>query len=446
MPSTIGKAYLKSLALLFAGCCLESTGHAGGFAIADQSASAAAHATIGTAAGLADASTAFYNPASITLLERREFQLGLGSGFPRYRYSDSGSTDALGGPMRGSASTDIRTWLVPDFFLVWPLEQRFSVGLAVTSPFGESTGYDPGWVGRYFVTKVKLQTIDTGLVFAGKIGDGWSIGAGVDWQHAHLSRTSAIDFGSICFGTVGPSICSNLGLLPQAADGQARLSGSSSAWGYNLGVLFGGPESIRIGLSYRSKVAHDFQGTASFKVPANAAPLLASGAFQNTVARTSLVFPESLNLGGAFRSTESFTLYGSLTWTRWSRISQFLVQFDNPAQPAQRETLGWKSNTRGGIAIDYRLDSKVTLSSGVAYDPSPVPADRRQAILPDSDKLIVGAGISWNVAPNAYVLASYNYYFLRSARIVENSPAAGTLRGTYSNQLQGLGLSCGARF
>jgi long-chain fatty acid transport protein len=423
-----------------------STVHAGGFAIADQSASSAGHAAAGTAAGLTDASTAFYNPATITLLKRGEIQIGLGVGFPRYNYSDSGSTDTIGGPMHGSTSTDLGTWLVPGVFAVWPLDQRFSAAVAVTSPFGESTGYQPRWVGRYFVTNVKLQTIDVGPVLAGKIADDWSIGAGVDWQHARLTRTSAIDFGSICFGTVGPAICPSLGLLPQAADGGANLSGSSDAWGYNVGLLYNVPEHMRIGLSYRSKVSHDFRGTASFDVPGVAAPLLVGGAFQNTGASSSLVFPESINLGAAYQATENVTLYGSLLWTRWSRIGRFLVQFDNPAQPAELETLAWNNSTRGGVALDYRLSDKLTLSSGIAYDPSPIPADRRQAILPHSDNLIVGAGATWNVAANAYIIVAYNYYFQHRASIEESAQAAGTLRGTYSNRIQGLGLTAGARF
>jgi long-chain fatty acid transport protein len=446
MRSTAKMSRRTLLAAVLVPCCLTTMAHAGGFAIPDQSASAAARATVGLAAGLMDASTTFYNPATLTLLGRQEIQIGLGAGFPRYSYADSGSTDAVGGPMRGGTSTDMDTWLVPDVFAVWPVGQRFWAGLAVTSPFGESTGYDPGWVGRYFVTKVKLQTVDVGLVLAGKIAGGWSLGGGVDWQYARLTRTSAVDFGSICFGTIGPAICPSLGLLPQAADGQAALSGNSNAWGYNVGLLYSVPETLRLGLSYRSKVSHDFRGTATFAVPAVAAPLLAAGAFQDTGASTSLVFPESASLGVAYEATQNVTLYGSLTWTRWSSIDRFLVQFDNPAQPPQLETLGWNDSVRGGLALDYRLSPGVTLSSGVAYDPSPIPADRRQAFLPESDKLIFGAGATWSPTTNAYVIVSYSCYFQRDATIEQSAAAAGTLRGTYSNRVQGLGLSAGIRF
>jgi long-chain fatty acid transport protein len=224
------------------------------------------------------------------------------------------------------------------------------------------------------------------------------------------------------------------------------LSGNSDAWGYNIGMLYSVPDVLRVGLSYRSKVSHDFRGTASFEVPAAAAPLLGTGAFQNTGASSAIVFPESVNLGVAYRATESVTLYGSLTWTNWSRIERFLIRFDNPAQPTQVDTLAWNNSMRGGVALDCRLNEQLTLSSGIAYDASPIPADRRQAFLPDSDKVIFGAGATWNVTTNAYVVASYNYIHLRGASIEQSAPAAGTLRGTYSNRVQGLGLSAGARF
>jgi hypothetical protein len=50
------------------------------------------------------------------------------------------------------------------------------------------------------------------------------------------------------------------------------------------------------------------------------------------------------------------------------------------------------------------------------------------------------------VAANAYIIVAYNYYFQHRASIEESAQAAGTLRGTYSNRIQGLGLTAGARF
>ena len=79
----------RILATAVAALPVAEVAHAGGFAIVEQSASAA-DAGIGAVAGLPDASTVFYNAATISRLGNSELQLGLGVAYPRYDYTDGG--------------------------------------------------------------------------------------------------------------------------------------------------------------------------------------------------------------------------------------------------------------------------------------------------------------------------------------------------------------------
>jgi long-chain fatty acid transport protein len=318
--------------------------------------------------------------------------------------------------------------------------------MAVTSPFGQSIDYDPGWVGRYLVTRAELRTVDIEFALAAKLSAHWSIGGGIDWQNAHLSRTSALDFGAICFGSVGPAGCTALGLVPQGTDGRVNIAGNSNAWGYNLGVLYEIPGSLRVGLTYRAKMMHEFHGDAMFDVPGAAAPLLAGGTFRDTGASSTLTLPETLSVATVYRATDRLSLLASIAWTRWSRIDQLVVTFDNPAQAPTRESLGWKDQARAGIAMDYVLEQPVTLHAGIAWERSPIPADRRLALLPESNQWILGVGATWNISPASYIVAAYNYHSTRDVTITQSAPGAGTLRGVYSIALQGLGVSAGVRF
>ncbi len=420
---------------------------AAGLAVDYQSPSSAARGAVGAAAGLQDASTIFYNPATMTLLERTEGLISFGVVYPRFRYTDKGSVDATGAPMRASGSSKDETWIVPSIFAVLPaLPGGIRAGIAVTAPFGQSITYDRGWPGRYFITDAELKTTNVTVALAWKPADRWSVGGGIDWQHAVLTRAASIDFGAVCFGFLGPSLCPAIGLVPQGADGRVELDASSDAWGYNLGMVYEKRGSFRFGLTYRSPFRQDLRGMAAFEVPAAAKPLLISGAFQDTGVSGTLELPESVSAGLQVTVGPMVDAIIGATWTRWSRIRELLVVFDNPAQPTVQETLEWRDRIRFGAAIEYRPREELTVQSGLAWDPSPITDERRQPLLPDSDWLVFGVGLTWKVTPAVVVATSYNYSYGGLVSVSQTLPLAGTLTGSYKNKIQGIGVSAALRF
>lgn len=68
--------------------------------------------------------------------------------------------------------------------------------------------------------------------------------------------------------------------------------------------------------------------------------------------------------------------------------------------------LGWHLGTllelspATRIGLSYRLDPKWQLRSGLAYDRSPVPADRRTISIPDSDRVWYSAGVGYQIDRN----------------------------------------------
>jgi long-subunit fatty acid transport protein len=50
---------------------------------------------------------------------------------------------------------------------------------------------------------------------------------------------------------------------------------------------------------------------------------------------------------------------GGINWTRWERIKNFVIQFDNAAQPDSITNL-------------YKYTPQLSLKTGIAYDKSPV--------------------------------------------------------------------------
>ena len=432
--------------LMTAALMLPGVGAATGLTVWEQSASAAARGLAGAAAIADDASTVFYNPAGMTRLPKNEIVIALGTVFMRSDFENARGLDAVGTPLRGAADIPNATLYVPSAFGVWAASPNLRVGAGLTSPFGQTVKYNEGWLGRYFSTKTALKTINVSGTVAWRVSPALSVGGGLDYQTANATRRAAIDFGSACFGAIGPAACVASGLLPQTQDGSITLDASSRTWGYNLGILIEPHQGFRFGAAYRSRMNHDLSGTANFSVPAAAAFLTAGGAFRSTGSSAQITLPESVSLGIATDLLPNFTLLAGLIWTRSSRFDNLVIRFDNPAEPTLIEPQNWKNNYRASLGFDYRSSKALSMHGGVAFDQSPVPADFRNLTVPDSDRLSLNTGFTWKTGDSMSLTVSYTHTRDRDAPIAQVSPTAGVFTGTHKRHSNVLGLQAGWRF
>lgn len=204
---------------------------AAGYAIVEQSVAGLGNAYAGGAAAAEDASTLFYNPAGLTRLPRAQFSAGLHGIFPSARFQNRGSTDLTGGTLSGGEGGDAgRALAVPNLYVSQPLSRGVHLGLGLFSPFGLSTRYHAGWVGRYYALKSDLVSLNINPALACAVTDRLSVGVGINAQYLKAELSNAIDFGAI-FGLLGVA-----GMAPQQQDGLVTLKGDSWSWGYNLGA------------------------------------------------------------------------------------------------------------------------------------------------------------------------------------------------------------------
>ena len=87
---------------------------------------------------------------------------------------------------------------IANVYYTRPINERVSFGLAITEPFGLSTDYENGWVGRYYALSSKLVTIDIGPSLSIKANDQLRFAVGLDAQYAKADLSNAIDFSSMC--------------------------------------------------------------------------------------------------------------------------------------------------------------------------------------------------------------------------------------------------------
>ena len=122
------------------------------------------------------------------------------------------------------------------------------------------------------------------------------------------------------------------GLGPVQSDGAVEVEGDDWSTGINAGLLYEPRAGSRIGLAYRSHISHEISGNADFTLPANASGMAAGGMFTDTGAQAEVTTPETLSVSFAQAVKGPLRLLADVTWTRWSRFEQLLVDFDNPVQ------------------------------------------------------------------------------------------------------------------
>ena len=423
-------AFWAALALPLAG----SHAFAGGFELRTQGASGAGTATAGAAAIGEDASTVFYNPAAMTLLEKSQVIFGGQLYVPDLDYDNRRATDGTGGIIAGSDDLTNEPAIVPNLFGAWSVTDRVRVGFGLTAPFGLATEYDEDWVGRYNTFYIQLQTFDFNPAIAMRVTDWLSVGAGASVQYAKADRRNMLDFGSICFNSgLGSGTCSALGLTPQAADGRLELTADDWSVGYNVGILLQPTSRFRVGLAYRSRIHQNLDGTADFTVPEAAEALTANGAFQDTHASAEITLPERASLSLYYEATPRLVLLGDVTWTAWSHFDELRIDFDNPAQPPLAESEEWNDSFRYSIGARYQVTDEWVARAGFAYDETPIDSDLRNPGIPGNDRLVFALGAGYRLSDAINIDLAYTYNRELEVSMDQSRSDIGTIEGNYNN-------------
>ncbi len=447
---------MRLAVVLVLAVALTTEARAAGFALFEQSARGLGSAFAGEAAAAEDASTIFYNPAGLGWVRGMQFTSTGFAIIPSAVFENHGSTlnPALGGaPLRGGNGGDAGGLaLVPSFFLAHELGDGFHVGLGVSAPFGLTTEYDRGWIGRYHSLSSRLETTNVNPTIAFRPVDWIAFGAGSDVEYAKARLTNAIDLGGVCeiFGAkagLPAGACTALGFAPQSLDGAVKLSGDDWAVGYNLGVMVAPWRTTRIGLSYRSSIDHELRGQAEFFIPKKADLLRkASGALVDTGVRAGATLPEKISLAAYHELSPQWAVLGDVTWTRWSRFQQLVFRFDNPKQPAIVQPEDFEDSFRFALGVRYHATDALELRLGTAYDESAISdVERRTPRIPDSDRIWLASGVAWRPLDGVRLDVGYAHIFTPNVGIRNRDPVTGhVIHGEYSGEanIMGVQLTC----
>ncbi len=426
---------LLGMALAFA----PSAAEASGFALREYSGSAQGNANAGATASAEDVSYMAYNPAGITRHRGSHLAVNVAGIVPRSRFSLDGSTTVLGGNIGGGnggsdAAPDV---LVPALFYSHEITPRLFAGVSLTVPFGLSTDYEPGWAGRYHALKTELTTFDLNPVVAYKLTPRLSVAGGIRIAYTRGELSNAVDFGTLdALPVASGGMGGAFGGTPAQDDGHVRVEGDDIAWGFNLGLLYELAPGTRIGFAYRSRLQNQLTGSARFNNGAVGNSIAgATNMFASGGVRATLNLPETASAGLHHAFGERFAVMGEVAWTRWNRLKELRVRFDNPDQPDDVIPENWRNTWFVAAGATWRADERWTLRAGAAYDQTPVPDRTRTPRIPDQDRIWLSLGAGYQISPAFLAHIGYTRLFMDGARIgLSTADSANALRGNLNGR------------
>ena len=314
-----------------------------------------------------------HNPGGLALTEGMEFSLGANLIAPSSEFEGAaGSTkleNKVAATLHAYGAVRLNEWL--------------GVGLGFNTPFGLKLEWPEDSPGADQVREVELRTFFIMPQVSFNLNPwvpGLSVGGGLDLVPADVQLKRDIFFGS----TVG----------------NANLGGDAFGVGGRIGVMYQPEwvEGLSFGFTYRSPIELDFEGEGDFDA---AQPfrgqLPPDGAMSTTVE-----LPQNVSVGVAYRFLPELEVEFDVNWFDWSSFDRLDIAL--PGGQALSSVRDWEDVVTYRLGAEYSLrDIGLDLRAGITYDPTPVPVETLDFILPDVDRFEFTVGASYQLPKDFFV-------------------------------------------
>jgi long-chain fatty acid transport protein len=441
---------LSVLALGVAGALAMGNAQASGFQIRENSAQNMGRAFAGMATSIGDAAAVTNNPAAMSTFEettvRNDISLiDLTADF------EGGGTTAVGTPLSGNDGGDPGDLaVVPALAAVIPLSgalDNVTFGASVTAPFGLKTEYDRNWVGRYNAVTSDVKIVDLTLAASIAITDRFSVGVGLITERADVTLTNAIDYGTAICAAGNPANCFNpaFPFRPQQNDGFLEVAGDDTSVGWLVGLHARPTDRLTIGLSHRSEIDHDLEGTADFTAPAAVTAALGPQVADQAI-YAPLTTPSVTTVGVRFDVTDDARVMLDYQRTGWSSLDAVRIFRSANNTLLGFEEFNWKDSDLWALGGEFDLSDAFTLRAGVAMDETPSNDDDRTPRLPDEDRMLYSFGLSWKVSERMTVDAAYTRIEIDDPTVDAVSSSSSRLTGEFDGYANLFGIGAQIKF
>ena len=358
-----------------------------------------------------DVTAVFFNPAGITQLSGWNFGFTGTYIVPVASFTGPTSVDP-------NLYQEAKAWnfFVPSLYATYAFNEKLSAGFGFFVPFGLGTDWGQDWVGKQLATKSEVQTMFYNLNVAYKVVNGLSLAAGVDFVTASITLENMAYF------------------TPRSMWGSVKLTGDATSWGYNFAAHYQATDNLSLGVSWRSNVTLDIDGTAKFKFPAvnQFVDAEIAALFPESKGTSKIKLPTFLIAGIAFKPIEQLTVEFDWFQIGWSSYDKLAVDFKNEtaAVTDQSSPKDWKNTDSYRLGAEYRWNEKLAIRMGIDRDLDPSPDKYVDPTLPGAPRWLFGIGGGYKITNSLTVDLGY-MYLIQDDRTIKDS--AIDFNGTYKS-------------
>lgn len=424
-----------------------------------------------TGATCADPSLIYWNPGATTTL----------SGWTAY--VGAAAIDVGGGFTADTSGTyypgTVPVTVAPHAFVNYTSkDHRWALGVGAYVPYGLTSEWNNDFIGKFEAQKASLYSVYIQPNFAIRFAKGWSIGGGPVLGYSHVELRQALDLAPQVVDPTTGTTFGNLGIAAGTEFAMAKLSGSTTAWGFDVGIHGQLGPDWEIGARYLSSITFNYNNAdATFAqvqtglvlaadnplgLPANTpidalvAPYFTTGQpLSSQKVSTSIKHPAQVQVGLGFTGLVNTIISGDFEWTQFSSFSTLPVKFDGPAGAAGLDrtliedyTNSWSMR----FGLEHRFAVGVKGRAGFTYVKTPAPDATVTPLLPDMNRRNYTLGLGIPLNPTYTLDAGYLHVDTsgRRGRVVErtsiNETAAMLNSGFYQLHADIFSLSVRANF
>ncbi len=378
--------------------------HAAGFYIQEQSTSGLGASFAGEAVMARDASTVYFNPSAMVLLDGPQMNAGAHIIAPMADVTNLGST-FNGAAQTAGESSPYDPEAVPNFHIATPINGNKDLwfGFSVTAPFGLSNKYEANWFGRFDSIASDLKTLNFQPSLAYRVNDKFSVGGGLDIQRAGAQLSQAVD--------------------TPLGEGIGYFEGDDESLGFNLGATWLPSDKTRVGVHYRSGVKHDLELNSN--VTSNSGTTV----INDPRSKAELNLPQLATLAASHQVDDRLTVMGHVIWFGWESFDT-LTAIGSTGTTLNSVTQNYENTFAVAIGAEYKYNDKLTLRTGFQFDETPVQEAFRTTRTPDGDRMWFSVGGTYEISPSLSLDTSATYIDVEEVDVNITRPQA--LTGTSS--------------
>ncbi len=380
---------------------LANTAMAGGYQLYSESATDVLSLGGAAVARSGAASSAWYNPAATTTVDK-------------ITLSGGGSLINLCTNYRSSIANDsmVSRWRPTGFFYaIYPVTPDLRLNLSINAPYGMITQWRPKSQLSNIATYTSIRACYISPSIAYKVTDELSLAAGFNVVYGTARLANYINIPAAYAAALG---------LPDR--NKLYMRADCFGWGLFASAYWKPLDDWAFGAHYQSTVKLDLEGRCTYRW-LNTTNFGALNFKKGDDAAT-IKCPAYLALGVENSTFEDWKFMFDVVWTQWSVYKNMDIKFENypstGTKGVAKNPRNWDDVFSIRFGAEYKLTDAIALRGGYMYDWSGCDNKVRSPEMPDSDKQLVGLGIGYH-KDNWGVDLSYAYVLFRTGMLGTNA-------------------------